>query len=248
MIKNYLDDILQRKMHELYRQPSGLFAAALKQPSLAVIAEIKRKSPSRGQLADISQPVELAKQYCEGNASAISVLTDKEGFAGSLTDLQQVTMMLKNHFPHVPALRKDFIIHPYQLVEAAASGAACVLLITSILKNNLQDFISKANQLGLETLTEIHDEDDLQYALNANPPIIGVNHRNLKTFEFDMTASSRLIRLLPDDCIKVAESGIRSVETAKRMRELGYDAVLIGEALVTSQTPQQLIAEIRQLT
>lgn len=264
MTTNYLSTIVKRKKMEAEQVAAQLsektacrllnqvnsrkhasFAAALTGNDLAVIAEIKRSSPSRGMLAKIVEPDRLALQYCNGGAAAISVLTDEPGFAGSLDDLQVVTAALQHEFSHVPVLRKDFIVHPVQLIEAALAGASCVLLIANILKDELGDYIARANEYGLETLTEVHDEDDLQFAIAAQAPIIGVNNRNLKTFNVELSTSERLIQLIPDSCIKVAESGIKTVETAKRMHAIGYDAILVGEALVTALQPERFISEMR---
>lgn len=263
---NYLSSIVQRKMDEVecllkmlsvdlthpmhailtqQKNSSGIFAAALKNKKLAVIAEIKRKSPSRGDLGKILDPVDLALQYGQGGASAISVLTDFLGFGGSLLDLQLVSVALSRLNPKIPTLRKDFIVHPIQIAEAAYAGADCVLLIAKILKDQLQNFISEATRLGLETLVEIHDEEDLRYALDAEAKIIGVNHRNLQTFAIDMSITEKLRSQIPSEIITVAESGILTEATAKMMQNRGYDAILVGEALVTANNPAQLIHKMR---
>lgn len=264
--KNYLDAIVARKRtevanllqhlssdtkqvyHDILTQQKtagNSFAIALKQKTLAVIGEIKRKSPSRGELALIKHPTELATQYCIGGVSAISVLTDYEGFGGTLDDLQQVSKTLAKNYPHIPTLRKDFIIHPIQLAEAAHAGASCVLLIARVLGNQLSTFIEAAAKAGLETLTEAHDADDVKRSLDAGATIIGINHRNLSSFSIDITLSETLRPMIPDHVITVAESGIHTAADAHMMKRLGYDAILVGEALVSSSHPEQLIDEMR---
>lgn len=264
---NILDEIVKRKVDEVEHlieitksdplhhlnsilsrthQPSHRFSQALKKKDLAVIAEVKRKSPSKGTFRHIADPVTLASDYCQGGASAISVLTDYEGFGGKLSDLEHVTQMLSRQFPTVATLRKDFIIHPLQLAEAVSAGASAVLLLASVLGNALKGMLKEASRLGLETLTEVDDVNDLELAVNAGAPIIGVNHRDLKTFEMHMHRSETLRPLIPPHVIAVAESGIHTPEIAKHMRDLNYDAVLVGEALVLSENPSKLIAQMIQ--
>jgi len=226
----YLDTILETKQKEIesLQKRKGRFAASLKKPHLAVIAEVKRRSPSAGEIKEIEDPLALAKCYVEEGASAISVLTDRH-FGGDLADLKLVARGIS-----APILRKDFILHPLQLAEAIEAGATAVLLIAGLLKDQLKTFLMLASQLGLETLTEVHNQAELELALDAGAPIIGVNHRNLTNFEIDLSLSEKLRPHIPPHVIAVAESGIRTPEQAKRMRELGYDAILVGEALVRS--------------
>lgn len=263
---NYLASIVERKRievmkkHELLqsmkdhplhamgkveRTPTGHFAQALRGPKLGVIAEVKRKSPSVGDIHIIEDPVSLALAYCRGGASAISVLTDFAGFGGTLEDLQHVSRKIHLQYPHVPTLRKDFIVDPIQLAEAALSGASAVLLIVNVLGNELKYYLAEAARLGLETLTEIHTAQELEQALKAGSPIIGLNHRNLETFKIDLNLSKTLRPMFPKHVIAVAESGIHTAEQAQEMRRLGYDAVLVGEALVRAQDPAALIAQMR---
>jgi indole-3-glycerol phosphate synthase len=265
--RNYLEDILhfkkqevETRLKELEKNPSHplhhllekgkpcshLFSKALKQHSLSIIAEVKRHSPSLGKIHEIQDPMALALRYCQGGASAISVLTDPYAFKGSLEDLKVISEMLSKKYPSIPTLRKDFIIHPIQLAEAALAGASAALLIACILKEKLKFFIEEASRLGLETLTEVHDLEDLEYALNAKAPIIGVNHRNLKTFEIDLTLSKELKPLIPSSVITVAESGIHTPAAAEQMHLRGYDAILVGEALVRSEDPSQLLTSMKQ--
>lgn len=217
------------------------FSKALKQPSLAVIAEVKRRSPTLGEIRQIEDPVKLALEYCRGGASAISVLTDAEGFGGSLTDLSQVAESVRLHYPDVAILRKDFIIHPLQLAEAVSAGAHAILLIACALGSKLKPLLQEAYRLGLEVLTEVHDLADLELAIGAEAPIIGINHRNLTTFKIDFTTSTTLRPLIPRGTIIVAESGIHTPLQALQMHDLGYSAILVGEALVRAKDPAALI-------
>lgn len=259
---NYLDRIILQKQREVeqlqhetavdpshplnlvlkqtYSQ-SKCFSAALKQSELAVIAEIKRKSPSVGEIRPIEDPVKLALKYCQGGASAISVLTDFIHFGGTLSDLRNVSQKLVLQHPKVAILRKDFIIHPLQLAEAVISGANAVLLIVHVVGKNLKFLMQESTRLGLEVLTEVHNQQELEIALEAGAPIIGINHRNLTTFEMDLSISEVLKPLIPSNVITVAESGIHQPEQAERMRSLGFDAILVGESLVRSNDAAQSI-------
>jgi indole-3-glycerol phosphate synthase len=236
---NYLDKILIQKQLEVERLnlPRNRFSTALRGPNLAIIGEVKRRSPSAGEIGPIQDPAELALKYCQGGVSAISVLTDATYFGGSLADLRKVREAL----PDVSLLRKDFIIHPLQLAEAVSAGADAVLLIVCAVGKNLKFLMQEAERFGLEVLIEVHDLSDLELALEAEASIIGINHRNLNTFEIDLSISERLRPLIPPHIITVAESGIHHPEQAKRMRELGFDAILVGEALVRSKEPSMLI-------
>lgn len=237
---HHLNQILNQ-MH----MPSTHFSAALKGPNLAVIGEVKRRSPTCGEIERIHDPAELALKYCQGGASAISVLTDAKSFGGSLIDMSQVTHAIELQYPNVSVLRKDFIIHPLQLAEAVSAGANAVLLIVHAVGKNLIFLLQEAKRLGLEVLTEVHDLADLELALEAEAPIIGINHRNLTTFEIDLSISATLRPLIPPHIITVAESGIHQPMQAKQMRELGFDAILVGEALVRSKDPSKLIQLMR---
>lgn len=221
------------------------FSKSLKRQGLGVIAEVKRRSPSLGEIRQIDNPAELALKYCQGGASAISVLTDMEGFGGSISDARQVVQAVTLQYPDVAVLRKDFILHPLQLAEAVYAGVNAVLLISHAVGKNLKLLIQEAQRLGLETLTEVHDLTGLKLALEAEAPIIGINHRNLETFEMNMNISEMLRPLIPPHVVAVAESGIHEPSQAKRMRELGFDAILVGEALVRSNDPSMLIKQMR---
>ncbi len=246
---DYLENILSRKRLEENRRfkPAYAPAAAPKPPTLlkggtlSVIAEVKRASPSRGTLAAIDDPASLAKQYLAGGAAMLSILTD-EAFSGSLSDLSAVSRA----FPESPILRKDFIVDLSQLEESKSVGATAVLLIVAVLGGQIPLFQREAETLGLDVLIEVHDEKELAVALSSGSKIIGVNNRNLSTFQVDLHIAERLAPLIPSHLIKVAESGIRTPEEARRMRRAGYDAVLVGEALVCSSSPKELIEEMRR--
>jgi indole-3-glycerol phosphate synthase len=195
-----------------------------------VIAEIKRASPSKGNLAEIAEPAELARLYAEGGASAISVLTEGRKFLGSLDDLRAVRDAVA-----LPLLRKDFIAEPYQVFEARAAGADIVLLIVAALEQaTLVDLNRLALELGMTVLVETHARDEVLRAVDLGASLIGVNARNLSTFELDRDLFASLQELIPTGTIRVAESAVRSAEDVAHYRVAGADVVLVGEALVTS--------------
>lgn len=201
---------------------------ALKGDKIRVIAEVKRSSPSKGQLAQILDPAELAKSYEAAGASAVSVLTESRRFGGSLKDLDVVRSAV-----NVPVLRKDFMVDEYQFYEARAHGADIILLIVAALsKNQLHDFADLTKSLGMYALIEVHTEDELTRALEISPSIVGVNSRNLKTLEVDRQVFSSLIPKIPENIIRVAESGISSADDVGFAKKCGANAVLVGEALV----------------
>jgi indole-3-glycerol phosphate synthase len=224
------------------------FKEALRAPSnsgIRLIAEIKHKSPSRGILNSDFNPQVLAKIYVENGASAISVLTDKKYFGGSLDILKSVKAMNLG----VPLLRKDFIFDRYQLLETRAAGASAVLLIVAILdRQQLQDLIIECQQLSLTPLVEVHDESELELALSADAEVIGINNRNLHDFSVNLETSLRLAELCPPETIKVAESGINTVEDLQKLAAANIDAVLIGEALVTAQDTASKVRSLTEMT
>jgi indole-3-glycerol phosphate synthase len=213
----------------------------LRGPHLSVIAEVKKRSPSAGAICLDLDPALQAQHYFQGGASAISVLTDRKFFGGILDDLKKV----RNTLPDIPVLRKDFVIDPLQVAEAALAGATAVLLIVAVLGSSTRKRLQEVQKMGLEALVEVHDRKELEIAVEAGAEIIGVNCRNLKTFDIDLDTAEKLALYIPRGVIKVAESGIKTAEDAKMMRRAGYDAVLVGEALVRSQDPSQLIKEMR---
>ena len=213
---------------------------ALRAPGVAVIAEVKRRSPSRGALADIASPAELAKQYQAGGARAISVLTEERRFGGSLDDLDQVRAAVS-----IPVLRKDFVISSYQVHEARAHGADLVLLIVAALEQNvLIGLRERIESLGMTALVEVHDEEEASRALAAGARVIGVNARSLKTLDVDRSVFERIAPGLPSDIVKVAESGVRDARDLINYAGAGADAVLVGEGLVTSGNPRQAVADL----
>jgi indole-3-glycerol phosphate synthase len=223
----------------LPRDPMPAFRAA----GLSVIAEVKRKSPSKGDLAEISDPAALAREYAAGGATAISVLTEQRRFDGSLNDLRVVRAAVRT-----PLLRKDFMVTSYQILEARAAGADLVLLIVAALDDALlQTLHDEARALGLTVLVEVHDEDEIARALAIGATLIGVNARNLKTLEVDPNTFGRLVKLLPDSVVKVAESGVSGVEDAARYAAEGADVVLVGEALVKDGDPAAAVAAMRKV-
>jgi indole-3-glycerol phosphate synthase len=206
------------------------FAAALHGDQVRLIAEVKRASPSRGILCPDFEPVTLATRYAQGGAAAISVLTEENYFGGSLDHLVAIREAIK-----LPLLRKDFIFDPYQVYETAAYGADALLLIVAILgQEQLSELLSLSRRLGLECLVEVHNQAEISRALASGAKVIGINNRNLRSFEVDINTTRRLRPLLPRGQIVVSESGIRTRQDIKKLGGWGVNAVLIGEALVTA--------------
>lgn len=213
---------------------------ALRAPGVGVIAEVKRRSPSRGALADIADPAKLAATYADGGARAISVLTERRRFDGSLDDLAAVREAVD-----IPVLRKDFVISPYQVHEARAYGADLVLLIVAALEQPvLHGLLERVESLGMTALVEVHTEAEADRALAAGATVIGVNARNLKTLEVDRDVFARIAPGLPTDVVAVAESGVRGPADLLAYAGAGADAVLVGEGLVTSGDPRVAVAEL----
>ena len=254
----YLDKIIQshrevasrdqRNLDDLAGQASALsstrgFRARLVQgsrESLCVIAEIKRKSPSKGVLRANLDAAHIASLYEQGGASCLSVLTDEHFFGGSVDDLQ-----IARASTSLPVIRKDFTVSEFDVLDARLMGADCVLLIAAALTDDeLSRFHDLAVQIGLEVLVETHDEHELERALNVGATIVGVNQRDLITFEVDHARAERMASLIPPTVVRVAESGVRNADDARRLRDAGYDAVLVGESIVTSSDP---VAAVRDL-
>jgi len=220
-------------------------------PRLKIIAEFKRKSPSLGIIRDGLSAGDVARHYEQGGASAISVLTDEEYFGGSLEDLSAARSSAK-----LPVLRKDFIIDPIQIYEAAIAGADAVLLIVAALDDALLRKLREVaeDELGLDALVEVHTSDELRRALDAGAKIIGANNRDLKTFQISLNTSERLIAETPPDSIMISESGLQNAESLCRLRSLGFRGFLIGEALMRAGDPETALrdliaaAEDRQVT
>ena len=243
-----LDDICAHKREEVDRQrrevpqaeleermanvsPPRNFRRALREPGMSLVAEIKRASPSKGILLENVDPVELAALYEAEGARAISVLTDKAFFHGSLGDLTSVRQGVV-----VPCLRKDFVIDEYQVYEARAAGADAVLLIVRILDDNqLKAYHDLTHDLGMDALVETHSEDEIQRAMNAGAHIVGINNRDLDTFRVNIETTLMLKNCVPGGVALISESGIATREDVRRLDEGGVDAILVGEALVTSK-------------
>ncbi|HEY2947722.1 MAG TPA: indole-3-glycerol phosphate synthase TrpC [Micromonosporaceae bacterium] len=214
--------------------------AALRRPGVAVIAEVKRASPSKGQLAEIPDPAELAGEYAAGGARCVSVLTEGRWFGGSLDDLAAVRAAVE-----IPVLRKDFVISSYQVHEARAYGADLVLLIVAALEQNaLVGLLERVESLGMTALIEVHDEQEADRALEAGAKVIGVNARNLRTLDVDRSVFERIAPGLPSSVVKIAESGVRGPHDLIRYASVGADAVLVGEGLVTQKSPRDAVAEL----
>ncbi len=212
----------------------------LRAPGSSVIAEVKRRSPSKGDLAAIPDPAALAREYAAGGAAAISVLTEQRRFGGSLDDLRAVRAAVD-----VPLLRKDFVVTSYQLLEARAAGADLVLLIVAALDDDLlRRLHDEARELGLTALVEVHDEAETERAVALGAELVGVNARNLKTLAVDDGTFGRLAPLVPDDRVLVAESGITGPHDVERFVAEGAHAVLVGEALVRDGHPREAVAEM----
>ena len=255
----YLDKIVQshrevasrdqRNLDDLAGQASALsstrgFRARLVQgsrESLCVIAEIKRKSPSKGVLRANLDAAHIASLYEQGGASCLSVLTDEHFFGGSVDDLQ-----IARASTSLPVIRKDFTVSEFDVLDARLMGADCVLLIAAALTDDeLSRFHDLAVQIGLEVLVETHDEHELERALNVGATIVGVNQRDLITFEVDHARAERMALLIPPTVVRVAESGVRNADDARRLRDAGYDAVLVGESIVTSSDPVAAVRDLR---
>ena len=252
----YLDTILERHratarlddrpLDELVDEarampPTRGFRAALRgRQQLGVIAEIKRRSPSKGDLNVGLEPSEWAATYERGGATCLSVLTDEEFFGGSVADLTAARAACS-----LPVLRKDFTVSAHDVADARLMGADCVLLIAAALDPaELADFHALAIDIGLDVLVEIHDEAELEVAVDVGATLVGVNQRDLVTFQVDHERAQRMARLIPDTAVRVAESGVRGGDDARTLAAAGYDAVLVGETLVTSGDPVAAIADL----
>jgi indole-3-glycerol phosphate synthase len=232
---------LERLKENAARAPSCRdVRAALAGPQVAVIAEVKRSSPSKGALAAIADPAALALDYEAGGASVISVLTEQRRFGGSLDDLAAVREAVG-----VPVLRKDFVITSYQLWEARAYGADLVLLIVAALEQNaLVSLVERAASIGLVPLVEVHTLEELDRAMDAGATILGINARNLRTLEVDRSVFAKIAPRVPDGVIKIAESGVRGPHDLLAYAAAGADAVLVGESLVVGKDPRSAVADL----
>lgn len=242
-------DLAEREQHapltevqdEVGRMPAARDPMPVFETSgVSVIAEVKRASPSKGDLAPIGDPAALAGEYAAGGATAISVLTEHRRFGGSLDDLRAVRAAVD-----VPVLRKDFIVTPYQLWEARAAGADIALLIVAALTQpELHAMLEVTAEVGLTALVEVHDEGEVHRAVGAGATLVGVNARNLRTLNVEPGTFTRLAPHIPEGVVKVAESGVRGPADVRDLARAGADVVLVGEALVTGSDPRRAVAEM----
>lgn len=221
-------------------RPARNVVSIFRQAGVQIIAEVKRRSPSAGVLAEIADPAALAGSYADGGAAVISVITEERQFGGSLDDLDAVRRAVD-----VPVLRKDFVITPYQVWEARAHGADLVLLLVAALEQTaLVSLVERTESLGMTPLVEVHDREELDRAVDAGAHVIGVNARDLRTFDVDRTLFGTLAPFIPSSIVKVAESGVRGVADLRAYADAGADAVLVGEGVVTGRDPRQAVAEL----
>jgi len=247
IIEGVLEDVAQRSVpasmlkEKLATAPQLRDAyAALNKEGMSLIAEVKRSSPSKGDLAEISDPISLAKSYQDGGADLVSVLTEERKFKGRVSDLIGVRQSI-----NLPVLRKDFIVTEFQVYESRILGSDLLLLIIAGLsKSQLIDFYQLATELGMSVLVEVHTISEAEVALDIGAKIIGVNCRNLKTLELDKNAFELVLPKLPDSVVKIAESGISTRTEVEAVAELGANAVLVGESLVKSGNPVHTIKDL----
>lgn len=235
---------LAQVQKESLKTPKGthrFFKVLKKSKKIAVIAEIKRRSPSKGILRKIFKPVDIARAYENAGASALSVLTDENFFGGSILIFKKIRAITG-----LPMLRKDFTIHKYQIYESRLIGADAVLLIADILSaEELKNLSLIADQLGMDVLFEVHTITDIEKVAPLKPKIIGINNRDLHTFQVDLNATERLIKLVPADAIVVSESGIQTAEDLKYLKRLGVKAALVGESLMKEKDPGSALLKLR---
>ncbi len=254
---NFLENILTHKKNEVEArqsqiseqelkeqmksvQPPISFAEALSKDGLAVIAEIKKASPSAGVIRANFDPVQIAQSYVQAGANALSILTDEQFFQGSLQYIEQVRAFVPG-----PILRKDFIIDPYQILETRASGADALLLIVAALEQErLYSLLNKTHELGLEALVETHSADELNIAVGAGAKIIGINNRNLETFRIDLATTEQIAPLAPEGTVLVGESGLHTQADIQRMIRAGVDAVLVGTHFMKDPEPGIALQEL----
>ena len=247
LIRTVTNDELEKLKTAVLQRPS--FHEALRNPKhLSVIAEIKRKSPSAGSIAAGADSTTQADTYAKAKADALSILTDEKYFGGNLSDLKNVTEQFTDKGIAIPCLRKDFMVHPIQVVEAALAGASAILIIVRALSDTeIETLRDAASLAGLSSLFEIHNEKDLERALAADAKIIGVNNRDLRIFKTDLAISERLIPQIPKGIISISASAIFTKEDAARARAAGADAILVGEALMRAPEPLALMRDFHSV-
>jgi len=234
---------LEEIKESAFSMPKGNFAfeKALKKNDIAFICECKKASPSKGIIAENFPYLEIAKEYEQAGADCISVLTEPSRFLGKNEYLQEIANAV-----NIPCLRKDFTVDEYMIYQAKLLGASAVLLICSILdKSQIKEYISMCDTLGLSALVEVHDETEMQTALQSGARIIGVNNRNLKDFSVDTDNSRKLRELVPNDVIFVSESGVKTPEDVQKLRDIGANAVLIGETLMRAENKRDMLAKLK---
>ena len=233
-------EIIRQKASRM-EKGDGSFEKALKRPGLSFICECKKASPSRGVIAENFPYLQIAREYQEAGADAVSVLTEPKWFLGSDRYLREIAETVS-----LPCLRKDFTVDEYMIYEAKLLGASAVLLICSILSSRqLREYLQVCETLGLSALVETHDEGEVDMALEAGARIIGVNNRNLRDFSVDMENSRRLREQIPAEVLFVSESGVKTAADAAALREIGADAVLVGEAMMRATDKRGMLAELR---
>lgn len=229
-----------QQMAQTQAAPRDFRRALTTGDNIAVIAEIKKSSPSAGVLREDFNPVAVARSYAAHGAAALSILTDEKFFGGNLENLQKARSVCT-----LPLLRKDFILSPYQIWEARANGADAILLIVAMLdRSQILELLLAAAETGMQALVEVHNEAELDRALLAGANLIGINNRNLQTFEVTLKTTERLCKLIPSSCVRVAESGIKSQNDVEHMAACGADAILVGSHLMRQADPGQALMEL----
>ncbi len=236
-------DVIKREAEEIALLENFVFEDSLKNKDFAFICEIKKASPSKGVIVENFPYIDIAKEYEKAGASAISVLTEPNFFKGNDKYLQEVARTVK-----IPVLRKDFIIDEYQIYQAKLIGAAAVLLICGVLEEKtLKSFLNTAKSLKLSCLVETHSQDEIKKALNVGAEIVGINNRDLKTFTVDINTSLKLRKYVPEDKIIISESGIKTAEDIKVLKQAGFNAALIGESMMRSKNKRQFISQLKRI-
>lgn len=236
-------DVIKREAEEIALLENFVFEDSLKNKDFAFICEIKKASPSKGVIVENFPYIDIAKEYEKAGASAISVLTEPNFFKGNDKYLQEVARTVK-----IPVLRKDFIIDEYQIYQAKLIGAAAVLLICGVLEEKtLKSFLNTAKSLKLSCLVETHNEDEIKKVLNVGAEIVGINNRDLKTFTVDINTSLKLRKYVPEDKIIISESGIKTAEDIKVLKQAGFNAALIGESMMRSKNKRQFISQLKRI-
>ena len=245
---NVLLEIIAKKRERVReaktRANPHAFRSALQRDGINIIAEFKRRSPSKGMIREGANPIEVARAYKAGGAVAMSVLTEEDYFAGSLDDLRQVKATVD-----LPVLRKDFIVDEYQVYESVAAGADAILLIVAVLDDELLARLRRLaeDELQIDALVEVHTSEEMKRAAACGAKLIGVNNRDLRTFEVSLETSLRLAREAPDDALLISESGLKSSDDLQRLHDAGYRGFLIGETLMRAEDPQQALRSFRGL-